>query len=116
MFIRFRQSRSRLQVSVATTRRQAGKVRQEHVASLGVARLPLSPEIRVEFWEKLHPRLTRLGNRLDDATRAKVMAAIHTRIPMITGDERRALQLEAARQDAKFWEVMAASNEEMSLG
>ena len=35
---------------------------------------------------------------------------------MVTGDERRALQLEAARNDAKFWEAMQESNEEMSLG
>jgi hypothetical protein len=35
---------------------------------------------------------------------------------MVTGDERRAFQLEAARNEAKFWEAMQESNEEMSLG
>ena len=35
---------------------------------------------------------------------------------MVTGDERRALQLEAAKDEAKFWEAMQESNEELSLG
>jgi hypothetical protein len=116
MFTRFRATPRRLQVSIVETRRIEGRVRHEHVAGLGAARLPLSPETRLEFWEKLHPRLVRLANRLDGEAHAKILAAVHERIPMVTGDERRALQLEAARGEAKFWEVMQESNEEMSLG
>ena len=114
MFVRFRQGARRLQLSLVETRRDAGKIRHEHVASLGAARLPLSPETRLEFWEKLYPRLARLANRLDGDGQAKVLAAVHTRIPMVTGAERRALQLEAAKDEAKFWDVMQESNEEMS--
>lgn len=117
MFVRFRQQSSRrLQVSLVEKRRVDGKVRYEHIGSLNAVRLPLSPETRLEFWEKLHPRLARLANRLDSDGQAKVLAAVHARIPMVTGDERRALQLEAAKNEAKFWEVMQGSNEEMSTG
>jgi len=35
---------------------------------------------------------------------------------MVIGDERRALQLEAAKDEAKFWEFMQEANEEMSAG
>jgi len=35
---------------------------------------------------------------------------------MVTGDEGRALQLEAAKDEAKFWEAMQETNEELSLG
>jgi hypothetical protein len=45
---------------------------------------------RLEFWEKLHPRLARLTNRLDGEAPAKILAALHERVPMVTGDERRA--------------------------
>ena len=116
MFVRFRQGARRLQLSLVETRRLNGRVQHEHIGGLGSARLPLSPETRLEFWTKLHPRLARLANRLDDAAQATVLAAVHARIPMVTGDERRALQLEAAKADLKFWEVMQESNEEMSGG
>jgi hypothetical protein len=41
MFVRFRQAR-RLQVSLIETRRVAGKVQHEHVASLGAVDIPPS--------------------------------------------------------------------------
>ena len=116
MFARFRTLSCRLQVSIVETRRVDGQVRQEHIAGLGAARLPLSPETRLQFWEKLYPRLARLANRLDDVAQAKILGVVHQRIPMVTGDERRGLQLAAARDEAKFWEVMRESNEEMSRG
>jgi hypothetical protein len=116
MFARFRAMPRRLQVSLVETRRSEGRVRHEHVAGLGSAVLPLSPQTRLQFWEQLHPRLARLANRLDGTAQAKVLAAVHARIPMVTGEERRALQIEAAQTEAEFWEVMQGSNEDMSAG
>src|SRR5215471_6301036 len=116
MFTRFRTTLRRLQVSIVETRRAAGRVHHEHVGGLGSARLPLSVETRLEFWEKLHPRLARLANRVDSEAQTKILAAVHAPIPMVTGEERRALQLEAAKDEAKFWEVMQKTNEEMSVG
>jgi hypothetical protein len=113
MFARFRTLSCRLQVSIVETRRVDGQVRQEHIAGLGAARLPLSPETRLQFWEKLYPRLARLANRLDGEAQAKILGAISARIPMVTRDERRTLQLEVARDDAKFWEMMPDADAEL---
>jgi predicted Zn-dependent protease len=37
----------------------------------------------------------------------KVLGAVHDRVPMVTADEQRALQLENAKADAQFWDRMA---------
>jgi hypothetical protein len=116
MFARFRVTPHRLQVSLVETRRTDGRVRHEHVAALGSAQLPLSPQNRLQFWEQLHPRLARLANRLDSEAQARTLASIHARIPMVNADERQALQIEAAKRDVTFWEVMRDSNAELSLG
>jgi hypothetical protein len=103
MFTRFRQSRSRLQVSLLETRRIEGKVRNEHVASLGSVEMPQTVEARLVFWQRLHERLARLSNRVDAARQGKILAGIHARIPMVTLDEQRALQLENAEADERLW-------------
>jgi hypothetical protein len=84
MFVRFRQSAQRLQLSLVETRREGGKVRHEHVASLGTAATPLTIAARVDFWTRLHQRLGRLSNRVDAAMQAKVLGAVHARVPMPT--------------------------------
>lgn len=45
-----------------------------------------------------------------------MLAAVHARIPMVTADERRALQREVAADESKFWEAMQESNEGLSTG
>jgi hypothetical protein len=107
MFARFRESRDRLQVSVVETRRIDGMVRHEHVASFGS--VPLVPSIadRIEFWREVHQRLSKLSNRIDGAAQAKLLGAIHARIPMVTPDEQRALQLANAKADAETWSTLA---------
>src|SRR5689334_22230368 len=97
MFVRFRQTPYRLQLSIVETRRANGKVRHEHVASLGSVPQPQTVPDRVTFWAGLHERLARLSNRLDTAARAKLMDEVHARVPMVTTDERQAMQLEVAR-------------------
>jgi hypothetical protein len=87
MFVRFRETPYRLAMSLVETRRENGKVRHEHVASLGSIETPLSVAVRIEFWRGLHERLAQLSNRLDGETRSKVMGAVHARVPMVTSDE-----------------------------
>jgi hypothetical protein len=109
MFVRFRQTARRLQASLVATHRTDGRVRHEHVASLGsVPRLP-SPDDRIAFWTKLHQRLDALGNRVDAAQRGTILTAIHARIPLPTLDDQQTVQLERAREAARFWEMLAGS-------
>jgi hypothetical protein len=103
MFARFRQARGRLQVSVVETRRTNSKVRHAHIASFGSVKIPPSVRERITFWRKLFERLAKLGNRVDADTAGKILDAIHARIPMVSMDEQRALQLETATSDARFW-------------
>jgi hypothetical protein len=102
MFVRFRKMSHRLAISLVETRRIAGKVHSEHVASLGSVEMPLPVADRIRFWQRLHDRLARLGNRHNEA-QAKVLSAVHARVPMVTADEQRALQLENAKADAAVW-------------
>src|SRR5579863_6648831 len=103
MFTRFRETKDRLQVSLVETRRGGGRVRHEHIASLGSIETPPSVEDRIAFWQRLHERLAKLANRVDAATQAKVLADIHARIPMVMIDEQQGSKLEAAEADERFW-------------
>ena len=57
MFVRFRETSRRLQLSLVETRREGGKVRHEHVASFGAIATPLTVAGRIELWQGLHQRL-----------------------------------------------------------
>jgi hypothetical protein len=103
MFVRFRQNNSHLQVSLVETSRIDGKVRHEHIASLGSVEWPPSVEARIAYWQRLHERLAKLSNRVDTTAQAKILGDIHIRIPMVTPDEQRALQLRNAEADERFW-------------
>jgi hypothetical protein len=116
MFIRFRQSTHRLQVSLAETRRVEGKVKHEHVASLGSVPDPPKTADRFAFWQALHGRLARLANRVDAATQAMILGKVHERIPMVTPDEQRALQLCNAKDEERFWDGMQEASAEMAQG
>jgi hypothetical protein len=105
MFVRFRQTPHRLQLSLVETRREGGKVRHEHIASLGAIITPLTVADRVAFWTSLHQRLDRLSNRLDGEGQAKILAAVHARVPMPTVDETRQLQLDVAKQHETVWRI-----------
>jgi hypothetical protein len=74
MFVRFRQAR-RLQVSLIENRRVDGKVRYDHVASLGAVDVPPTVADRVAFWRSLHERLSKLSNRID--RRREFSAELH---------------------------------------
>ena len=111
MFVRFRQSPRRLQVSLVETRRDGDKVRQEHVASLGAIAIPQTVAGRVEYWRDLHQRIGRLSNRLDSETQAKILGAVHARVRMPTVDEIHALNLEEAKQHEVAWRMRHISTE-----
>jgi hypothetical protein len=103
MFVRFRSTARRLELALAETRRIGGKVKQEHVASLGSIPLPLTVGGRIAFWAQLHARLARLANRISGDDHNKILGAVHARVPIPTADEQRELQLENAKKDASFW-------------
>jgi hypothetical protein len=112
MFVRFRQTPNRLQVSLVETRRVDGKIRHEHIASLGSVSMPPEVADRIAFWQRLHERLARLANRVDAAKQGKILGDIHARIPMVTMDEQRALRLENAEANERFWTSMQSMQEE----
>jgi hypothetical protein len=114
MFVRFRETSRSLQCSLIETRRVAGKVRHEHIASLGALPVPPSIADRVAFWAELHPRLFKLSNRIEAETRGKVIGQIHARIPMPTADEQRQLQKENAEADERFWSSLQHMNAAMA--
>jgi hypothetical protein len=114
MFVRFRQNAHRLQVSLVETGRVNGKVRHEHIASLGSIITPLTVASRIAFWAKLHERLARLSNRIDGEAQGKILGRVHERIPMVTPDEQRSLQLENAKLDAEQWSSIHRLNAGMA--
>ncbi len=116
MFVRFRATRERLQVSLIETRRANGTVRHEHIASFGSIVMPPSIADRIQFWNRLHQRLAKLSNRVDAERQGKVFTAVHARIPMPTIDEQRALQLDNAKADAGFWTVIRDAHGEIAQG
>src|SRR4029077_4889761 len=97
MFVRFRETPYGLQVSLIQTRREAGKVRHEHIAGLGAITVPTSAADRIAFWRRLHDRLSALSNRIVDE-QSKILGAVNERIPMPTPDELRDVQLENTRR------------------
>jgi hypothetical protein len=116
MFVRFRQSDRRLQVSVVETRRTDGKVRHEHIAGLGSVDIPPSVRERLVFWGRLPDRLARLGNRVNAADQAKIYGAIHGRVPMVTIEEQQALKLDNAEADERFWSGLHGAHQEQADG
>jgi hypothetical protein len=103
MFVRIRQTSRRLQASLIETHRTDGGVRSVHVASIGTIAVPLSVAGRLAFWEQAHERLARLGNRLDQTARAKLVDELAAKIQMVTEAE----QAEADEGKDEFAEGVA---------
>jgi hypothetical protein len=81
--------RHRLEVSIVETRREGGKIKQKHVASLGSI-ADDTIEAREIFWRECEARLARLANRLGpDLDRLR--QAIAARIPPLTDADRAAM-------------------------
>jgi hypothetical protein len=116
MFVRFRETRSRLQLSLVETHRASGRVRHDHIAGLGSVPVRFSIADRIEFWERLQQILARLSNLLGMEDHGKVLTAVHARIPMPTLDERRTAQIENAEADERFWSGLQEAQEEYCAG
>jgi hypothetical protein len=65
---------------------------------------------RVAFWAKIHDRLAALGNRIGADEHAKILGALHGRIPMVTPEDIRAVQEESFKDDERFWDGMRDLN------
>ena len=115
MFVRFRQTPARLQLSLVEGRRVDGKVRHEHVASLGSIPVPGTIADRVAFWQRLFHRLASLSNRVAGEEQ-KLLDSINARIPLVTLDEQRILQRENAETDEKLWSVIQGMNAAQAEG
>jgi hypothetical protein len=116
MFVRLRRQANRLQASLIETRRASGKVVAEHIGTLGSVDVAVSVRERLAFWAKLPERLARLANRVGPDDQAKVYAALHARIPMVTPDEQRTVQEENAEGDERFWDAMRDMNASLVEG
>jgi hypothetical protein len=101
MLVRFRQTAAGLQCSLVETRRIDGAVRYEQVASLGSA--PASPSVadRIAFWRRVYEKLAELAGRIDADTQGKIISAVHSRIPIVTPNEQRALRVRSRPQPEK---------------
>jgi hypothetical protein len=110
MFVRFRLQGYRLQASLMQSRRAAGKVRNEHIGALGSVDADVSVRERVTLWAKVHDRLAALGNRLAADEHPKILGALHSRIPMPTPEDIRAVQEESFAADERFWDGMRDMN------
>jgi len=107
MFTRFKATPSRLQVSLRESRRVAGKVCSEHIASLGSIALPMTISGRVAFWTALHERLAKLANRVNGADQGKIIRdAVHARIPMVTADEHEAERRRKIEAEVAEWKTI----------
>jgi hypothetical protein len=96
MFVRFRTTPRRLQVSILEARRSARKVTNEHIASLASIPVPMTVAERQAFWARLWERLATLSNRVGADDQAKIRNAVHARIPMVMPDE-------ANADEAEYW-------------
>lgn len=116
MFVRFRNTKTRLQLSLVASRRADGRVCHEHVASFGSIAFPFTAFDRLEFWQQLHARLARLNNRIDAETFGMVLTKVHDRVPMVTQDEQRDLKLKTAEEDARFAQSLHDMHEDTVVG
>jgi hypothetical protein len=101
MLVRFRQTAAGLQCSLVETRRIDGAIRYEQVASLGS--VPASPSVadRIAFWRRVYETLAELARRIDADTQGKIISAVHSRIPIVTPNEQRALRVGSRPQPEK---------------
>ena len=85
--VHFRETPYGLAMSLVESRRENGKVRHEHLASLGSIETPPSVAARIEFWRRLHERLDCMSSehfgqlawqfkRMSGSSGLKVQAAI----------------------------------------
>jgi hypothetical protein len=107
MYVLFRSTPRRLMASLRESRRVAGNVISEHIASLGAIALPMTVAGRVAFWTALHERLGKLANRVGEE-HGKILGAVHARIPMVTAEERDAERKNHIEAEVAEWRKIEA--------
>jgi hypothetical protein len=90
MRLRLRLQHRRIQVSIVRSHRVDGRVKEDHVASLGSVPPKMSVNDRATFWDAVEPRLARLGNRLGQEGYAKIAKELRAKVPVVTAAERKA--------------------------
>jgi hypothetical protein len=116
VFIRFRNRGRQLRLTIVESHREGSKTRSHVVATLPSIPDPWDTPDRLTFWRRLHERFATLGNRVDAATAAKLIAAIHARVPMPVADDQVAHKLTVARHDADVFGSVAEGVSEMIEG
>lgn len=107
MFVRFKSSPRRLHLSLVETRRVDGKVKHDHIASLGSIPVPFTTPDRLDFTASFNERISRLDNRITPEQREAIIVAIGKRIPWPTPEELKVAQIQAAKADAATFQIMA---------
>ena len=116
MFVRFRQTKTTLQVTLLAGRRVSGRVRQEQVAALGAIKLPLTVSGREAFWRELHAILARLENRVSADVQAEILTSVQARIPTVTAEERCAHEIALAEREREVWDTVTELLVERATG
>ena len=116
MFVRFRATKTTLQVSLLAGRRVGGRARQERVAALGAIKSPLTVSGRAAFWRELHAILARLENGVSADAHAKILASVQARIPTVTAEERCAHEIALAEREREVWDTVCELLGERAVG
>ena len=116
MFVRFRATKTTLQVSLLAGRRVGGRARQERVAALGAIKSPLTVSGRAAFWRELHAILARLENSVSADAHAKILASVQARIPTVTVEERCAHEIALAEREREVWDTVCELLGERAVG
>jgi hypothetical protein len=103
----------RLEVSIVETRRENGKVRQQHISSLGSYDLHGGLRERERFWIDCEDRLGRLANRIGPEM-DRLRQTIAARIPPLTDEDRAAMNAAAWDQLEGWWSGMGESRIEQA--
>lgn len=107
MFVRFRISKERYQVSLVASWRDKNGTHQEHLSGLGGLPVRSTKLDRGRFWAGVKRRMAGLGERIHAQDLAKIIAAIERRVPCPTAAEDDLLELWADMEVA--WEREAAA-------
>jgi hypothetical protein len=61
----------------------------------------MRPADRIAFWRRVYETLAELASRIDADTQGKIISAVHSRIPIVTPNEQRALRVRPRPQPEK---------------
>ena len=67
------------------------------------ARFLASPSVgdRLAFWRRVYEQLAELADRIDAETQGQIISAVHSRVPIVTPNEQRALRVRPHPHEAE---------------